>query len=112
MNEADIYALFLNMIDNAIEALINIGSNDRKIINLTIRNKQHLVYITCENYFENKLVKENHRYVTTKKDSDYHGYGIQSIENVVKKYNGNVLFTNDKEIFKVQILFTTQELED
>ena len=112
MNESDIYALFLNIIDNAIEALMKVDSIDKKTIYLTIRSKIQMVYITCENYFENKLVKEHNIYLTTKNDNKYHGYGLQSISNVVKKYNGNVVFSNDKEIFKVSILFTDARIKE
>ena len=112
MNESDIYALFLNIIDNAIEALMKVDSIDKKTIYLTIRSKNQMVFITCENYFENKLVKDHNIYLTTKNDNKYHGYGLQSISNVVKKYNGNVVFSNDKEIFKVSILFTDARIKE
>ena len=37
---------------------------------------------------------------TTKMDSQNHGFGLKNIRDIVKKYNGNLELTCEKNIFK------------
>ena len=60
-----------------------------------------------ENYFSGEIKLDNAGLpITTKKDKDYHGYGIKSIMYISKKYNGDVRINVDNEnhIFSLSIL--------
>ena len=50
-----------------------------------------------------KLKYKNGSFITTKKDSSMHGFGIISIKRIVSKYNGNVSFSSNLEEFVVNI---------
>lgn len=42
--------------------------------------------------------------VTTKKNKDYHGYGLKSVSLIVEKYGGDLRISADGNIFSLCIL--------
>ena len=47
--------------------------------------------------------------VTTKKDKDYHGYGLKSIRRTVKKYDGFVSVGTEDGCFSLKMLIPVRE---
>lgn len=88
MKEGHAYALFENLIDNAIEAASKIQDQDKRVISLNISKEKETVIIECSNYYQGKLNEKNGSLRTTKKHSEYHGLGISSIKRIVAKYGG------------------------
>ena len=41
--------------------------------------------------------------LSSKKDRELHGFGLQSIEEIVNKYNGNVSYSQSEGIFILKI---------
>ena len=105
MKEVDIYSLFGNMLDNAIQSTIN---TDDKFINLKIINKSGAIYIHCDNSFVGEISFKN-GLPLTKKNTLYHGFGTKSIYNIVTKYNGVVNFKTNHNIFNVDIILPLNE---
>lgn len=100
----DIYYLFLNLIDNAIEAVEQIEDKSKKSISLTAYKKQGIVVIEERNYFIGKLdFNSDHSIKTTKKDGSIHGLGTKSIVYIVNKYNGKITHTVNGEILDIKI---------
>lgn len=89
MKEYDAYALFDNLIDNAIEAVTKIENKDKRVISLNINDKNNTMIIECSNYYEGEIKERDGSLQTTKKHSAYHGLGISSIKKIVNKYNGS-----------------------
>ena len=104
MSEADVYSLFGNMLDNAIEAS-RLLADDKRSIGLSVKRIKGFIAITIYNGYEGKLDFENGLPVTTKKDKAYHGYGLKSIRNLVEKYNGVLRITAESNVFYLKILF-------
>lgn len=101
---SDVYFLFLNIIDNAIEATEAIEDESLRVISLTAKQEQGVILIEETNYFqgERRLSKEG-KLLTTKKDGEHHGYGTQSIGYIVKKYKGKISFDINGNIFDLKI---------
>ena len=96
INESDLYSLFGNMIDNAIEAVTKIENKDKRTISLIVRNALSCTSIFISNYFEGKIrLDRNGMPITSKQNKNYHGYGLKSIKMIVDKYNGCLLYTSD-----------------
>ncbi|MDO4328290.1 MAG: GHKL domain-containing protein, partial [Lachnospiraceae bacterium] len=91
MDDMDISALFGNMLDNAIEAVQKLPDKERRLIRLYVVQEKQFLRICTENYCEEKIVFKNGMPVTTKKNKRIHGYGMKSIQNTVKKYDGSVV---------------------
>ena len=111
MQPSDIYSLFGNALDNAIEALCKIDNPERRIIGLQVKTQMDMVVIHIENFCDQNLQFHNGIPLTTKPDSSYHGYGIKSIQMVADKYNGHVSILVQDGIFNLNIIIPIQSAE-
>lgn len=106
IKESDLYALFGNLMDNAIEAVSKIENSDKRCIALNIHTVRQMVTITVKNYFLGMIEFTSDGFPrTTKGDTNYHGYGLKSIKMLVESYHGNLSILTEGDIFKVNILF-------
>ena len=105
MSPVDIYALFGNAFDNAIEALKDVAE-DKRIITLTVRQNGRFLGIRMENYCETELEFDDGLPVTVKKDRDFHGFGMKSIKYITEKYGGNLLAEREGDMFVLGIVFS------
>lgn len=69
MEDCDVYALFGNILDNAIEAVGQVEAPELHVITLTVDTKDDFLIIECENYFSGKLVFDDGLPLTTKTDN-------------------------------------------
>lgn len=105
MSAPDLYSLFGNALDNAIEAVTKIEDREKRIIGLRIHAVGELITVNLKNAFQGLVeFDENGFPKTTKEDKNYHGYGIKSIRYVVEKYDGSVAVQVEDGIFNLNIL--------
>lgn len=104
MNEVDLYTLFGNAIDNAIEAVMKLGE-EKRVISFTTNETGELFLVNIRNYFSGNVIFESGLPVTTKEDKDYHGFGMKSIMSVAEKYDADVSVVTDGDVFNLNILF-------
>lgn len=109
MNDTDVYSLFGNALDNAMEATMKIADEQKRIIGLTMRRVGRMVTLNIHNSFEGNLMFENGLPKTTKKDEIFHGYGMKSIKMIVEKYDGNLTVAVKDGIFNLDILFPLKQ---
>ncbi len=100
----DIYALFGNALDNAIESVQRISDPDKRVISLNVASKGNIVIITVSNYFNEDLRFEGELPVTTKPDKDFHGYGIKSMRFIAEKYGGTISIQPREDIFTLTMM--------
>ena len=101
---ADLYVLFGNALDNAIES-VEKEPEEQRIISLNIRQKNEMVMIHLENYCSSQLKFVDGLPETTKADRMYHGYGTKSIRYIVEKYHGFMEMRQEDGKFILEILF-------
>lgn len=107
MTSGDIYSLIQNGINNAINAVAEVGDEGRRIIRVMIRGQGERVSVHIENYFNNtEELKFENGLPVTKKDGRYHGFGMRSISNVCKKYRGELKADVEDDIFNLDVLLT------
>lgn len=105
MEKPDIYSLFGNALDNAIEAVRQVESPDMRIITLTIVGAMGMTSVCVENFYQGDTLQvENGLPVTTKSDQTIHGYGVKSMQYLVKKYRGEMTISMDQQIFSLKLL--------
>ena len=106
MQPMDLYALFGNLLDNAIEAVKQLKDPAKAVINLNVRREGKLLLIHCENYFSGDIKFVDGLPVTTKDNEAYHGYGIKSIKHIAEEYNGIMSCSVDGDVFFVNIILS------
>lgn len=100
----DVYSMFGNMLDNAIESVRKLGDKDQRVISLTLETKGSLIIITCLNYTNEKVRFVNGFPQTTKTgEMGYHGFGVKSIANIADKYSGNIDIQNQDNVFTLTV---------
>lgn len=105
MSSSDIYSLFGNAIDNAIEAVRRIENKDERIISILIKESRGMLSIHIENSYTGELIVNEGLPLTTKEDSNYHGFGMKSIRMLSEKYGGFFSYKVQNGIFAIDILF-------
>ena len=104
MDIMDICSIFGNTLDNAIECEKKISDREKRLIHISVSSQKNFVVICCENYFEGEIRFQDGLPVTTKQDSDYHGYGIKSIRYTAKKYGGTINVQSQDNWFVLKVL--------
>ena len=103
-DKMDVSALFGNLMDNALEAVKEIPEPEKRLINLTVEEKKGFLVIVCENRCEGERIIREGIPVTSKQDTNYHGFGTQSIRRIAEKYGGTAVFSSNDGWFRTKIV--------
>ena len=99
INDINISILLSNLLDNAI-----IGCDlSEPYIELIISRKKSLTFITVKNSIAASVLADNPDLKTDKSNKSEHGYGIRSIKDIAKKYDGSVEFMEEGGNFIAEI---------
>jgi hypothetical protein len=109
MLSSDIYSLFGNALDNAIESVKMISDEEKRVIGLNIFSKGNYLIINLSNYYEHDLIFEDGLPTTTKSNNGYHGFGVRSIKYLVEKYEGTMSIVTENDVFKLNIIIPIKE---
>lgn len=108
MSDEDIYSLFGNIVDNAIDAVKNLPE-DQKTIDLKIKSVGNIVSISESNSFEGSLNFSDGLPKSTKNDPIHHGYGMKSIKMITEKYDGTLGVRTEGNKFILTLMFITKK---
>lgn len=103
MEDVDLYSLLGNLFDNAVEAVRKVQEDEREI-NLVAKMSGNNLYLEMENPYDGKLRKKGETYLTTKENGKEHGLGLQIVENIVNRHNGQIIIEDEQNYFKVKVL--------
>lgn len=99
----DLVAMVSNLISNAYEAALK--SDEKKIkVQMYMQNDGSFIIIKIENSFSGEIVRQGDRLLTTKKDGNIHGVGIESVEKVAEKYDGWVSTSWGNKSFRTMLV--------
>lgn len=108
MEPADLYALFGNALENAIEATEQLTDPAQKQIVLTVRPVEGFCSVHLQNYTKEPLRLENGLPVTSKRDQLNHGFGTRSMQLLVEKYGGELTFQQEADVVNIYILLPSR----
>lgn len=105
MSPADLYSIFGNALDNAIEYLETVDE-DNRIIKMYVDLKcGSFVNISIKNRFDcEKKTITGDNLKTSKSDADNHGYGIRSMKMTVERFGGSMSISASDDVFEVNIV--------
>ncbi len=110
MANNDLTALFCNLLDNATEATSKIPGAYIDL-SVTYKKEKSFTIISMSNSCnQNPFPEKTGLLVSHKKDNIYHGYGIKSIQKIIKKYNGKlqIYYNEENKTFHSIILLKKQ----
>ena len=108
----DVYSMFFNALDNAIESVTGEEDTDKRMISLRSTPQGDLVYIQMLNYCSVAPEFKDGLPVTTKRDKNLHGYGTKSLRYIAEKYGGSVrMGLTEDGFFRLEILLSRKSQE-
>ncbi len=100
----DLCSLFANLLDNAIEACEKMQADVPKWISIRAGVRGDYLTVRAENTYSQPIRKEKEIFLTSKKDAVNHGYGLKLIDEIVRKYAGNMQIDARDGIFSAVIV--------
>ena len=104
-NDCETCSLLGNVLDNAIEACKRMEMSADRWISIKIENQKQLLFIKIENSVCEAPVMKDGRPVSVKQNKMRHGYGLKSVERIVNKYEGMIMYQSKDQVFQVKLLF-------
>lgn len=103
MAPADIYALFGNALDNAIEAACGA---DKRSISLVVRQAMGTVSVSVENYYRADAAPRfsGGLPLTSKGNTLDHGFGMRSMRAIAERYGGTLAARAADGVFHLDIM--------
>lgn len=105
ISDYDLCGIFGNILDNAMEA---VKGAEEPVISLFISNQMNMLYISCENTYEGELKRRGDKFITTKGDTEHHGFGIARVKEIAKLYHGEVNISTENGRFLIEILLNNK----
>ena len=104
MDKTDVYSLFGNALDNAIEAVLRLEEKKRNV-GMVVRSKGDMVSVNVHNSYDGQAVIGADGFpVTTKEDKNFHGIGLKSIRQIAEKYHGICTVSTNEDTFILNVL--------
>lgn len=111
VDDMDLCVLLSNLLINAQEACERMEEEvpkgqtmPEKTINLDMTQKKNFLFIHVSNTYSGRLILENGRYRSTKKNAVISGIGLSNIGLIVDKYGGVMEITPEENTFHVRIM--------
>ncbi len=106
IQERDLCILLANLLDNASEAVMSCENEKRVRVEISCGEKMQSICV--RNTVPEPVLPNNPNLKTTKKDKEHHGWGIKSVQGIVKKYNGVLHYKDEDGWFVCEILCTKE----
>lgn len=104
IEEIDLCIILGNLLDNAMEACERIPLEGDRKIKLKIIQVEEYLSIEIRNSTFDRVEFNKGKMFTTKKDKLFHGFGLETIKEMVEKYNGHINYEQEEKTFIVRIL--------
>lgn len=101
IDEIELGIILGNALDNAIEAVEKIADGENKTIQFKLISTKDRISISIENPVKNNVDVNN--LSTTKVNKIFHGYGVERIKQIARKYDGFANFTCENSVFTTNI---------
>lgn len=102
VSDYDLCTILGNLLDNAIEACSSQSDGHTRFMRIYIGVLKEQLYISVTNSYETKIQKKNGKLHSTKASN--RGFGLMSIDSIVKRCKGYVNRQYDESIFATEIL--------
>ena len=108
IDPVDLCTVLTNLFDNAIEACMKQPDGVDRKIELTIRRIHQFIIIKINNSSDAEPIIKSGKLITSKKDGEHHGWGMESVKSAVERYNGTVEYDYKDGTFSVSVMMFYQ----
>lgn len=98
VSDVDLVSIFSNILENAVHGCAQ--SDGTRRIAIVAQQKNSMILLKCENSCKDDI----HFCNGIPQAKDHEGIGVESILNIVEKYNGDVHFTAEDGVFSCSVL--------
>ena len=104
MEMVDLCILLGDLLDNAMEAA---AGSEEKLVKIRVREEFNCLYLKIANTFseENSDVKA----FVSKKEAGRHGFGMQNIREIVRRYGGELIIDDEGAWFYANVIIYGQK---
>lgn len=103
LRDADVISVLSNLLDNAIEASEKC-KKETSLIKVKFIVEKGRMILAVSNFWNGKINVQDGKIISSKRDGKKHGYGLENVERIVKKYGGIYTIDNKEgEEFKVVV---------
>ena len=102
----DMGNLLFNLISNGVEAAGKVPGE--RELELTVRREREETEIYTENTIAGSVLKANPGLVSGKKNKERHGFGLETIREIVEKYQGEYGFWEEEGRFIQRIVLRSR----
>ena len=108
MKDSELCSFWGNLLDNAIEAC-NAIEKEKKWIDIVIERQGNLLFVKIRNSMREFPVVKKGKFMSKKEQFKKHGYGLKNVERIVRKYQGELRYEIEKNVFGVSGTFFINE---
>ncbi len=101
IDSMDMGTLLFNLFSNGLEACQK--AEDRRFIDFIIRESDDKTEIRLENSIGESVIEQNPGFVSKKEQSELHGFGMKSIDTIIRKYKGEYCYSEEEGRFIQEI---------
>lgn len=104
--ENEFFVLLANLLDNAVEAASK--CSDERFVEIRTHAMSSMFRLYIANSYAQEPVKAGRKLVSDKNDGGDHGWGLESVKDTVKKYDGtiDIVYENGKFVVDIVFIFT------
>ncbi|MBR0407294.1 MAG: sensor histidine kinase [Clostridia bacterium] len=111
LTEREIYSLFGNALDNALEAVSKIENPEERMITLKSNTRGALVVLQVENTYAGDMLLTDDALPHTTKSGSGHGFGLRSISRIAEKHGGMMSLRTEGGVFKLSVVMRGETRE-
>ena len=98
----DLSVLIGNLLDNAMEACLELSEEKERFIRIYIDIVKKQLYISVTNSMRGKAVRTGEGFLSRKQGS--HGFGLFRIDSIVAKYHGYLNRQSENGVFATEVM--------
>ncbi len=100
--ETDLCMLLGNLLENALQSSVDLPAERRSIHVICQMLSPAMLGLIVENAYDGVLDKEGDSFRSTRPGGS--GIGLQSVENIVRRYHGKLTIETERQVFSVNVL--------
>jgi sensor histidine kinase YesM len=108
VKDTDISILLYNLLENAIEAC---EGQESPFIDVKICDNKAYLMIVIKNSLKENCEETNAKLTTTKADKNLHGFGLMTVSDIVKTYDGLMNISRDENVFVADIRLHKSDIQ-